>query len=174
MTVLLYMSLLLLLVPLQVTLLEYVSLGGVKPDWCLVATCLVGFLAGRGRGFGVGVGLGFIQDVFSAGGVGLNMMTKGLAGILSGTAANTLSNTTPPAIFLPTFVLSFACGLVSLISARPHVDWLLLIQEFRSMLLPQAIFDAVLAFGINWMIARFRTGGSAFLPSYVRSNSSPH
>ena len=157
MIVFLYVALLVFLVPLQITLVEYISLGGVKPDLCLVVTCLVGFLAGPTRGFGVGVGLGFIQDTFSAGWVGLNLITKGLVGIVAGTAAKTLSNTTSQAIFLPTLVLSFVCGLVSLISARPQVNWMLLIHEFQSLLLPQALFDAVMAFGANWFIARYRS-----------------
>ena len=155
MTVLLYSGLLLFLLPIQTTLLEHVSLLGVKPDLFLVATCLTGFLGGRTRGLWLGLGLGFIQDMYSAGGIGLNMLTKGLAGVVSGTAAKLLSDTSPPAILLPTFILSFACGLVSLISARPQVDGLLLIQDFRSILLPQALFDAMMAFGFHWLIAKY-------------------
>ncbi|UCE64385.1 MAG: rod shape-determining protein MreD [Nitrospirota bacterium] len=168
MTVLLYSGLLLLLLPIQTTLLEHISLWGVKPDLCLVATCLTGFLGGRARGLWLGLGLGFIQDMYSAGGIGLNMITKGLAGVVSGTAAKILSDTSPSAIFLPTFVLSFACGLVSLISARPQVDWLLLIQDFRSILLPQAVFDAMMALGFNWLIAKYLPRLSVLAPSSLR------
>ncbi len=168
MTLLLYSGLLLLLLPIQTTLLEHISLWGVKPDLCLVATCLTGFLGGRTRGLWVGLGLGFTQDIFSAGGIGLNMITKGIAGVVSGTAAKILSDTTPPAIFLPTVFLSIACGLVSLISARPHVDWLLLFQDFRSILLPQALFDAMMAFGFHWLIVRYLPRLSVLAPSSLR------
>ena len=168
MTGLLYSGLLLLLLPIQTTLLEHISLWGVKPDLCLVATCLVGFLGGRARGLWLGLGLGFIQDMYSAGGIGLNMITKGIAGVVSGTAAKILSDTTPQAIFLPTLVLSFACGLVSVISARPHVDWMLLIQEFRLILLPQALFDAMMAFWFNWLIAKYLPRFTVLAPSSLR------
>ena len=167
MTSFLYVCLFLLVVPIQTTFLEYVSPWGVKPDLCLVATCLVGFLGGQVRGFGVGMGLGFVQEIFSAGSVGLNMIVKGLAGLVSGTAAKTLSNTTPPAIFLPTLVLSFACGLVSLISARPKVDGVLLIHDFQFILLPQAIFNAVMAFSVTWVLDRYRLFGSTFATSTI-------
>lgn len=165
MTVLLYTGLLVLLLPIQTTLLEHISIWGVKPDLCLVVTCLTGFLGGRARGLWLGLGLGFIQDIFSAGGIGLNLITKGIAGFVSGTAAKILSDTTPPAILLPTFLLSFACGLVSLISARPHVDWILLLQDFRSVLLPQGLFDAMMAFGFNWLIVKYLPRLSALAPS---------
>lgn len=168
MTVLLYSGLLLLLLPIQTTLLDNISLWGVKPDLCLVATCLTGFLGGRARGLWFGLGLGFIQDLYSAGGIGLNLITKGLAGVVSGTAAKILSDTSPPAIFLPTLVLSFACGLVSLISARPHVDWMLFIHDFRLILLPQALFDAMIAFGFNWLIAKYLPRLSVLAPSSLR------
>lgn len=168
MTILLYFGVLLLLVPLQITLLEYINVWGVKPDLCLVATCLVGFLGGQVRGLGVGIGLGFVQDVFSAGGIGLNLITKSVAGVVSGTAAKTLSNTTPPAVLLTIFVLSFASGLVSLISARPQVDGMLLFHEFRSILLPQALYDAIIAFGVHWCIFKYQSLGSEFAPSSLR------
>lgn len=168
MTVLLYGGLLLLLLPIQSTLLENISILGVKPDLCLVATCLIGFLGGRIRGLWLGLGLGFIQDIFSAGGMGLNLITKGLAGMVSGSAAKILSDTSPQAIFLPTLILSCAFGLLSLISARPHVDWVLLIQDTRSILLPQALYDAVLAVGFNWLIVRCLPRFSVLAPSGLR------
>ena len=168
MTGFLYSGLLLLLLPIQATFLEHISLVGVKPDLCLVATCLVGYLGGRTRGLWVGMGLGFIQDIYSAGGIGLNMITKGVVGVVSGTAPKILSDTTPPAIFLPTLVLSFSCGLVSFISARPQVDWMLIIQDFQSILLPQALLDGVTAFGIHWVIAKYLPRFSVLVPSSLR------
>ncbi|GJL50552.1 hypothetical protein [Candidatus Nitrospira salsa] len=149
-----YLTLLFLLVPIQVTVLGRISPWGVEPDLCLVATCLVGFLFGKRRGLGLGVGLGFIQDLFSGGAGIVNLITKGLAGFLSGMVAKTLSNTTAQAIFLPTFLLSCASGVISLISARPHTDWLLLIEELRTILLPQGLLDALLAFGVYWMLSK--------------------
>ncbi|WP_447969737.1 hypothetical protein [Nitrospira sp. M1] len=149
-----YVSLLLVLVPIQVTVLAQISPLGVHPDLCLVATCLVGFLFGKSRGLGLGVGLGFVQDLFSGGAGIVNLITKGIAGLLSGMVAKTLSNTTAQAIFLPTFLLSCASGVISLISARPQTDWLLLIHELRTILLPQGLLDALLAFGVYWMLSK--------------------
>ena len=168
MTGFLYGALFLLLLPIQTTLLENISVMGVKPDLCLVATCLTGFLGGRVRGLWIGLGLGFIQDMFSAGGIGVNMMTKGLVGVASGTTSKFLSDTSPPAIFLPMLFLSIFAGLMSLISARPQVDGLLLIHDFRSILIPQALLDAITAFGVNWVIAKYVPRLSMFAPSSLR------
>ena len=163
-----YTGLILLLLPIQATLLEHISLWGVKPDLCLVATCLAGFLGGRTRGLWLGLALGFIQDMYSAGGMGLNMITKAFAGVISGTAAKILSDTSPTAILLPMLILSFACGLVSLVSARPIVDLMLLIQDFRSILLPQALYDAMMGFCFNWLIALYLPRFSMLAPSSLR------
>ena len=163
-----YLSLLLLLVPIQVTVLSYVSPWGIRPDLCLVATCLIGFLEGKGKGCGIGVGLGFIQDLFSGGAGMVNLLTKGMAGLLSGLIAKTLSNTTAQAIFLPTFLLSSLSGIISLISARPHMDWFLLIHELRTILFPQSLFDALLTFGVYWMIGKFQIANPVINPSSFR------
>mgnify|MGYP000321336784 CR=1 FL=1 len=151
-----YLSLLLILVPIQVTVLNHVSPWGIRPDLCLVATCLMGFLGGKNKGMGLGVGLGFIQDLFSGGAGIINLLTKGMIGFLSGLVSKTLSSTTPQAIFLPTFFLSSLCGVLALFSSRPHTDWLVLIHEFRTILLPQSLFDALLAFGVYWLLGKWR------------------
>ncbi len=151
-----YLSLLLLLVPIQVTLLPHVSPWGIRPDLCLVATCLTGFLGGKNKGIWLGLGLGFIQDLFSGGAGIINLLTKGIVGFLSGLVSKTLSNTTPQAIFLPTFFLSGICGFIALFSSRPHADWLVLIHELRTILLPQSLFDALLTFGVYWLLGKWR------------------
>ncbi len=160
-----YVILFFAIVPIQVTILNNVSPWGIQPDLCLVVTCLTGFLSGQGRGCGVGIGLGFLQDSFSGGGDLINLLTKGLAGFLSGLFAKTLSSTTSSAIFLPTFILSCLCGLISLTSARPHTDWMLLLHEFRLILLPQGLLDAFFAFGIHWVMSKMNVITSVLEPS---------
>ena len=164
----LFAALVCLLVPIQTTLLNYLTIGGVKPDLCLVTTCLVGFFAGRGKGLAMGMGLGFLQDFFSVGGLGLNMMTKGLVGILSSMAASTLSNTTTGfSIFVPTVVLSVGSGMAFLISASPRIEWLSFLQGIQLILLPQALFDGIVASGVHWLLVRY------FLSQTLLKQSSP-
>ena len=163
-----YVSLLLLLVPIQVTLLAHISPWGIRPDLCLVATCLLGFLGGKKKGCTAGIGLGFVQDLFSGGAGIVNLFTKGLAGFLSGLIAKTLSNTTAQAIFLPTFLLSCASSLIALFSARPQTNWFLMLQEIRTILFPQALLDALLAFGMYWILSKLDLVDPGVEPSSLR------
>ena len=168
MRVALYLGFFLLLVPVQVTVLDHISPWGIRPDLCLVATCLMGFLGGKRKGCGIGIGLGYIQDLFSGGTGIVNLLTKGLVGLFSGVVAKTLSNTTAEAIFLPTFFLSCVSGIISMLSARPHTDWVVLLYELRTILLPQSLFDALLAFGVYWMIGKLRIVSPLAEPSSFR------
>ncbi|MCA9470528.1 MAG: rod shape-determining protein MreD [Nitrospirales bacterium] len=163
-----YVSLLLLLVPIQVTLLAHVGPWGIRPDLCLVATCLIGFLGGKQKGCISGIGIGFVQDLFSGGAGIVNLFTKGLVGFLSGVIAKTLSNTTAQAIFLPTFLFSCASSLIALFSARPQTDWFLMLHETRTILLPQALFDALLAFGVYWVLSKLDLVDPGVEPTSLR------
>ncbi|RMH32527.1 MAG: hypothetical protein D6690_13630 [Nitrospirae bacterium] len=145
-----YLGLVLLLVPLQMTIARLVN-GALHPDLCLVAVCLIGFWGGWGRGFSLGLCLGFVQDLFSAGGLGINLLTKALAGLLSGYAATTLSTLTPAAIFFPTLALSMFVSVMALISASPQLDGRLLLHSAHTAILPRGLMDGALAFILNWI-----------------------
>lgn len=147
------LGLVLILVPIQSTFLDYVSIVGIRPDLCLVAACLVGFLSGRTHGLMVGLGLGFVQDLFSASDLWMNTLTKPLVGFLSGLAARHLANTTPQSIFVPTLALSMGSGLILLVTVRTGANMSEIWGGIHSTLLPQAFFDGVVAMGVNWSIA---------------------
>jgi len=161
MSFLLFFTLVFCLVPVQTTLLHDIAPAGIQPDVCLVATCLIGFLLGHTRGVGFGISIGFVQDLFSAGGMGLNMLIKGMAGFFSASAAQTLSTTTPSSIFLPTLILSLLGGIVSIISASPELNGVSLLQEMWLRLVPQTCINALLALGVNWLIGIFTATASS-------------
>lgn len=154
----LYAGLVLGLVPVQMTVLHHVSLGGIRPDLCLIASCLVGFLFGELEGMLLGLLLGFVQDFFSAGELWLNMVTKGTIGLLAGLAVRYLAYTTPMAILGTILGLSCLSGTVFLLAVRTGGGLAEAVLAVRSVLIPQAAFDAVLGAGLYWLIAdRVRT-----------------
>jgi len=65
----------------QTTLLEIFSLGGVTPDLALIFVVYCGVHFQRNEGIGAGVIIGFIQDCLSGGLLGINTLSKGLAGL---------------------------------------------------------------------------------------------
>ncbi len=149
----LYLLLVFGLVPIQTTVLTYAGLGGVRPDLCLVAAILVGFFAGELDGLLLGLVLGFVQDLFSAGELGLNLVAKGSAGFLAGMAGRYVTNTTPITVLATVFGLSLLSGTVFLLTVGAgglagvsFAIW--------SVLLPQALWDATLGGAGYWLVAR--------------------
>ncbi len=155
----LYMTLVLGVVPLQTSLLHYFSLGGVRPDLCLVAAALIGFLAGPVEGMSVGIALGFTQDLFSAGALGLNLIAKGAVGILAGLAGRHVTNATM-ATFVATMVsLSLLENLVFLFVVRWGGELGDRLSALPSILLPETLLNAALGAMLYWLFTFRRPAG---------------
>ncbi len=107
---LVYVLLALVVVPLQTTLLHYVSIIGVRPDLGLVAACLVGFFGGELDGLILGVILGCSQDMLSAGDLWVNVATKGGAGFLAGLAGRHMAHITPAVLTVGLAIISCLSG----------------------------------------------------------------
>lgn len=150
---LLYLTLVFGLVPIQSTVLSHVSVGGIRPDLCLVAASLVGFFIGVREGLLLGLAMGFVQDLFSAGELWLNLMTKGSAGFLAGMAGRYVANATTFTALAGILGLSLVSGTVFLLTVGPGG---LRDASFavRAVLLPQAMWDATLGAGLYWLLAR--------------------
>jgi rod shape-determining protein MreD len=149
----LYLGLLVGLVPIQTTVLESVSIAGVRPDLCLVAAVLIGFAMGPLEGLLMGFALGFLQDYFSAGLLGLNLITKGLLGGLGGAASRYITNATAVTALVVVIGLSALSGVIFLLAGRAGEDLGDAFYGVWSILLPQAIYDAAVAAGVYWLIA---------------------
>jgi len=147
-----YLALILGLVPIQTTVLDSFSIWGIRPDLCLVAVALVGFLMGHFEGLLVGFCLGLVQDFFSAGQLGLNLVTKGVSGLLGGLAGRYVANATTFTAMVLVFGLSLFSGICFIFS-NPSVDSLAGgFYIFWSAILPQAGIDALVAAGVYWLI----------------------
>lgn len=149
----LYLALLFGLVPIQTTVLHYAGIGGIRPDLCLVAASLVGFFAGELEGLLLGLALGLVQDLFSAGELWLNLVTKGSVGFLAGVAGRYVAYATTITVLIAVMGLSLLSGTVFLLAVGPRG----LAEGFfavRSVLLPQSLWDAVLAAGIYWLLTK--------------------
>lgn len=117
---------------------------------------MAGFLSNEYKGLMIGLGVGLLQDLLSPGGIGINMILKGLAGTLAGTTTHTVSTVTPTAVAIITLVLSLGCGLASLIVAYPALNGTEAFQAISWVLAPQALYNSFLAAGIFWLIYKFR------------------
>lgn len=127
------------------------SINGIQPDLCFVLACVTGFLSGEYKGLVIGLTVGLFQDLLAPGGIGVNMILKGLAGALAGITTHTISTVTGPAVLVVTLALSIGCGLASLVVAYPVVDALVLLYSFTSVILPHGIYNSILTLGVFWV-----------------------
>lgn len=148
-----YLCLCFLLVPLQTTALGRTGTTLVEPDVILVAVCLIGLLTDELEGALMGVLLGFIQDLFSAGVAFPNLVTKGLLGIVAGLIGQQVVQVSSIVVALAVVLLSSLSGLAFLYLARGHAlgDAFLAVP---TLLLPQALLDAILAVAVFWGVRR--------------------
>ncbi len=150
----LYVGLAAGLVPVQTTLLEHLSVAGIRPDLCLIAASLIGFFGGPADGVLIGLLLGFEQDLFSAGELGLNLGTKAAIGLLAGMAGRYVAHVTPASVAPVMLGLSASSGLAFMVAGAGGGETLTAIQ---SVLLPQALFDTLVGVALYWLLAeRFR------------------
>ncbi len=152
MNVLISVGLVLLLIPLQTTLLPHVSVWEVKPDLGLVAACFVGLFAGELQGVVVGLVIGWALNLFSAGDLWVSLVTKGGAGFLAGMMGRHLTHVSPMLIGIGVLIVSCLSGLVELFTVTSLSEsW----WHVSSIVLPQACYDAVVAGGLYWILSEW-------------------
>jgi hypothetical protein len=151
---LLYLVLVLLLVPLQTTLLPHLSVWSIKPDLGLVAAALVGIFAGELEGLLVGLAIGWVLNLFSAGELWLSLLTNGGVGILSGFLGRQLTLVTSISMGVGLVLVSLASGLFATMSFT-HLDMSQMWWMVESIALPQACFDGAVGAGLYWLLSQW-------------------
>lgn len=150
----LYLGLAAGLVPVQTTVLEHLSLAGVRPDLCLIAVSLIGFFGGPTDGVLMGALLGFEQDLFSAGDTWVNAVTKAVIGLSGGLAGRYVARVTPVTVAPLLLGLSACSGLAFLFAGAGGPGALTAVQ---TVLLPQALLDGLIGVVVYWVLAeRFK------------------
>ena len=81
---LVYFTILLLIIPVQASLIDSLSLGGIKPDLALVLLYIIGLLTGPAEAALAGMAIGLVQDIGSASFLGFSGLTRGLIGFSAG------------------------------------------------------------------------------------------
>lgn len=150
---LLYSGLVLLLVPVQTTLLPHVAVWGIKPDLGLVVAAVVGLVAGELEGLLVGLAIGWVLNLYSAGDLWLSLVTTAGAGLFAGLLGRQVAQVTPTILAIGILLLSMAGGLVAVLSMKNATlsdTWWMV----QSVVVPQACFDAVVGAGLLWVLGQ--------------------
>jgi hypothetical protein len=150
---LLYAALVLLLVPVQTTLLPHIAIWGIKPDFGVIIAAVVGLIAGELEGLLLGLAIGWILNLYSAGDLWLSLVTTGGAGLFAGLLGRQVAQVTPMILAIGLLLLSLAGGFVAVLSMKnaTMLDTWWMVQ---SVVLPQACFDAVLGAGLLWFLGQ--------------------
>ncbi|MEP6959291.1 MAG: hypothetical protein ABI980_11225 [Nitrospirota bacterium] len=148
-----YLIVVLLLVPLQTTLLPHLSVWNIKPDLGLTTSALVGLLAGELEGLLVGLAIGWILSLFSAGELWLSLITNGGVGLLAGFLGRQVSHVTSISLGVGLLLVSLASGLLATMSFKQS-DMTQMWWTFESIVLPQACFDAIMGAGLYWLLSQ--------------------
>ena len=139
-----YAALVLLVIPVQIVLLDRISIAGIRPDLALVVVCLIGLYRSEVEAVLAGLALGFAQDLFSGGALWGNLCLKPILGLLAGLASRNLVNLTWAFVLVLMLGLSLLSGTVMYLLKSftgPGANFFL---AARGIILPQACYDAVL------------------------------
>jgi hypothetical protein len=148
-----YLILVLLLVPVQTTLLPHLSVWNIKPDLGLVAAALVGLFAAELEGLLVGLAIGWVLSLFSAGELWLSLLTNGGVGFLAGFLGRQVSQVTAISLGAGLLLVSLASGLLAAMSFKGF-DMSQMWWMVQSIVFPQACFDGVMGAGFYWLLSR--------------------
>jgi rod shape-determining protein MreD len=150
----LYILGLISLILFQTTLLEEVTIAGIKPDLALIVVYFFGIFGGEVRGVMTGLALGYFMDLMSGGVWGIHLVTKLTLGFLAGFLGRTLMNVsvifTGVIIALCSVIQGLVFLLVSYITSEPE-DLLVFLSQ---IMLPQAIYDGVVGYCLFWFLSR--------------------
>jgi rod shape-determining protein MreD len=139
-----YVTLVLAVIPIQIVLLDRISIAGIRPDLALVVVCLIGLYRGEMEAVFTGLALGFAQDLFSGGALWGNLCLKPILGLLAGLASRNLVNLTWAFALVLLLGLSLLSSTVMYLLKSftgPGANFFL---AARGIILPQACYDAAL------------------------------
>jgi rod shape-determining protein MreD len=139
-----YLIILVLIVPLQASLFSPISFAGIKPDLSLALVYIIGLLTGPAEGALAGIAVGLVQDISSAGLIGLDASTRGLVGLCAGFLGLRVLDIASPTnmVFLSAF--SLLEGILISISIQVIYGSGPFISALVTRVLPQALYTGLL------------------------------
>ncbi len=164
MRLLVYLGLVFLLTPLQMTLFEQLSVFGVKPDLALLATYAVALVYGETDGVGLAALLGMSQDLFAGTTLGVHVVPLAIAGLIAGLMGKAIVNITFFFSVGGLFFVSVAQGLLRLLLFDGWMGTAYFLSTVWHLIVPAAMINcaigaiAFLAWD-RWEARSLRTAG---------------
>jgi len=153
---------------LQATLVQHLSIAGIRPDLPLVVVVLLGAARGGVPGTVAGFAIGLAQDLTNPAFLGLNALTKSLVGWAAGSLRGQLNTGSLPLHAATLFAAVMAHDLVywTLFTRLALAD---LFASLATRSLPTAVYTAAVGM---WILAalgsRLGRGAQLGRPSFAR------
>ncbi len=149
-----YLAILVLIIPLQASLIEPMSLGGIKPDLALAVLYIIGLLTGPTEAALAGMAFGLVQDIGSASLIGFSGMMRGMEGLAAGLLGSRVRDFTSPVIVLFLAVFSLAEGILIALFLQVTYGDVPFLSMLGGRILPQAIYTSILGLLLLQLIGK--------------------
>ena len=131
---------------IQLTLINSVTILGVKPDLILIVILVFSLLKGGKEGAISGFVSGLLQDIFSTGLLGINALVKTVIGFTCGTLKEKIFHEhilfLIPAI---TFIASLVQSILIFLLLRAFGIEYSLVWSIKQVALPEALYSSLLS-----------------------------
>ena len=167
MTYLIFALVLIFLFSVQTTLLGMFSLPGVTPDLILIVAIYCGIHSKKNSGIWLVVLIGFFQDCLSGGLLGVNSLSKGLAGLFFYSLKGKIivEGAIPISFFM--FVTSLVDGMIYFLAMTSLLGGQVEGGFFFSSLILFGIYNAVVAPFLFYLFDKGRQWVHLKFPSQV-------
>jgi rod shape-determining protein MreD len=149
-----YLGILLLIIPFQASLLNPLSLAGIKPDLAMIVVFIIGLLTGPAEAAMAGMGIGLVQDIGSASLLGFSGFTRGLVGLAAGLLGTKVLDIGSPTIVLFLAAISLAEGVLISLFLQVTYGAVPFFSMIAGRLLPQAVSTGILGLVVLQLINR--------------------
>src|SRR4030042_2978229 len=131
---------------IQLTLINLVTILGVKPDLIMVVVVVFSLRKGGKEGIVSGFVSGLLQDIFSTGLLGINALAKTVVGFICGILKEKIFHEHILFIIpVITFISSFLQSIViSLLLRAVGIDYNL-VWSLKQIALPEALYSSLLS-----------------------------
>jgi len=138
---------------LQTTVLDFISIYGVKPDLIMLLVIFNGFLLGTREGAFFGFAGGLLEDLFNGSYIGINALAKMAAGYLAGSfGAGFYKENTSIAAGVTFFSTAAALAVNHLLLIVVNI-YVPVFYALLKVILPVALYTALLVpFVYGWFV----------------------
>jgi rod shape-determining protein MreD len=149
-----YLAILLLIIPFQASLIDRMSLGGIKPDLALAVLFIIGLVTGPTEAALAGIAIGLVQDIGSASLIGFSGMTRGLEGLAAGLLGSRVLDFSSPVIVLFLAAFSLAEGILVFLFMQITYGDVPFLSMLVGRILPQALYTSILGLLLLQLIGK--------------------